>query len=353
MPVSHPVRISASLAAFALLAAPAGALSWSASPVAPGLCTGAEPVPCGPAALFTERPGAFRAGFTLEPAAASPAPPKAGMPLWEKNVLLTAGFPVGFSVVTHLGFWSSHDRRPFHVTNEGFFASDTYTGGADKASHIVFSWIGQDAGEQAFRGLGNSPMASKILGAVASFATGLLVEVGDGYTYYGFSWQDLAADAVGSLASFGVSALGLRDTVGVRFGFVQPNLPPPEVPLDPPNNANDYSNQVFTLDLKLAGFLPRVGVPKPGAARFFLFSLRYDTQGYHIHPPEERQQNIGFEVSLNLVPIAEGLGLKRDRFWKKAILGILEYIRLPFTSIGYRYDLIHHEWHGPAAGINF
>ncbi len=275
------------------------------------------------------------------------------MPLWAKNVLLTAGVSVGISVATHLELGSSDDRRPFHFTNEGFFGRNTYSGGADKASHFVFSWLGHEAGEWGFEGLGNGTAESRLLGAGVSIATGLLVELADGFTVYGFSWQDFAADAAGALASFGVSALGLRDTIGVRFGFVQPNLPPPGVPLDPPNNPNDYSNLVHTLDLKLAGFLPRVGVREPGLARYLLVSVRFDTQGYHIHPAEERQQNVGFEVGLDVGGIARGLGLGPDQLWKKAILGFLDYVRLPFTSIGYRYDLIHNEWHGPAAGINF
>lgn len=350
---SRTARLSSVLTVFVFLSAPAGAASWSLEAVAPGLCTGAEPVPCNAAALFSETSEAV--GATSDPRSPEliPAPRKAGMPLWAKNVLLTAGVSIGIGVITHADGWGPGGRRSFNTVSEGFFSASTYAGGADKASHFVFSWLGQEAGEWGFAGLGNGTAESRLLGVGVSIATGLLVELADGFTVYGFSWEDFATDAAGALASFGVSALDLRDTVGVRFGFVHPNLPPPGVPLDRPNNPNDYSNQVHTLDLKLAGFLPRVGVRKPGPARYLLVSVRWDTQGYHFHPPEERQQNIGFEVGLDVAGIVRGLGLRSDRLWKKAILGFLDYFRLPFTSIGYRYDLIHGRWHGPAAGINF
>ena len=71
---------------------------------------------------------------------------------------------------------------------------------------------------------------------------------------------------------------------------------------------DDYSKEIYTLDLKLAGFLPRVGA-KPGLARFLLLSGTYQTKGYRYSPPENRRREIGIEFGLNLREILVAVGV--------------------------------------------
>jgi len=76
----------------------------------------------------------------------------------------------------------------------------------------------------------------------------------------------------------------------------------------------DYSNEIYTADLKIAGLLRRYG-PDAGVgyylaqpARYLLLSLTYGTKGYPYSEPDFRQRQIGIEVGLNLWEPLAALG---------------------------------------------
>jgi len=53
------------------------------------------------------------------------------------------------------------------------------------------------------------------------------------------------------------------------------------------------------------------------------------------------------------IEILQAAGVSRSTWWGRALLTVLQYVRLPFTAIGFRYDLNHHQWIGPDAGNKF
>jgi uncharacterized protein YfiM (DUF2279 family) len=335
----------ASAAAF-LVAGPLAGYPWELAAPGLGLCTGYEPEPCAAESLFAGDEGSTPA----------PLPPrqKKKMSVGAKNDVLIGSVALAVPILGYASWWQGNRSLTggFHSKNEGFFGKDTYEGGSDKVSHIIVTWLGVDASERVFRAFGNSEEKSRLMAVGLGLYAGLATEIGDGFSEYGFSWQDFACDAVGAFASAAISALHLRDTVGMRFGPIQREAAPMPDPALPGRYSSDYSGEVYTLDLKLAGFLPRVGV-QPGLLKYVLFSLSYNTKGFRYKPVEERQQDFGFEFGLNLAQIAYALGLRETNGWNTTLMYFLTYARLPFTSIGYRYDLLHGRWHGPAAGIAF
>lgn len=281
-------------------------------------------------------------------AAPAPAPPK----LFDrKTTLMSAGLLAVTPVLSYVAWWRNDSSSTFTWNPEGWFGRDTYAGGADKASHVVFAWMAQDLLQRGYGALGKTPRQSRLLALGMANAMGILVEVGDGFSKYGFAWEDLVANAVGSAAGAAVDALGWRDTVGVRFGIVNAEIPPPCCRYG--GYGTDYSREIFTLDLKLAGFLPRVGVKKPGLARFFLATVSYNTKGYRYSDVDYRQRNLGLEIGLNLGEVARALGVKDRSWWGGPLLFFLDYFRVPYTSFGMYYDFNHHEWHGPDTGDQF
>jgi predicted lipoprotein DUF2279 len=261
--------------------------------------------------------------------------------------LVTFGVFAGAAVSTR---WSGHERQDFHFGDEGWFGSETYAGGADKASHFVFhNGLSRELAV-AYRGMRYEKDSAILMAFATSVAAGLIVEIGDGITTFGFAWEDLAMDALGAGTAALVTHYNLDDTIGFRFGKVSADKPPPCCPT--PGIGKDYSEEVYTADLKLAGFARRLNV-RPGPARFLLFSMAYGTKGYHYSPPELRQRDIGIELGLNIPEILSAVGVPERKWWGRILYGIFNIFRVPYTSIGVYYDLNQGRWSGPNPGNVF
>jgi hypothetical protein len=295
----------------------------------------------------------FREAFSQPPAApVASVTPVVRRPLLSGRTLgLTLGVLGTIPVVGELVWWKGNQRGSFHFTDEGWFGRDTYAGGADKTSHFFFGYMAGRELAKAYEGFGNTPKESRLLSIGLVALGGALVELGDGFTdVYGYSWGDVASNFAGALAAAGIEAAGVDDVVGFRFGVVSAQIPPP------PNRAygygHDYSEDVYSADIKLAGVLRRMGT-RPGLARFFLVSLTYGSKGYRFSPVDVRERNIGVDIGLNMPEILLAVGVPKEKWWGRLLLTFFEYIRVPYTAYGYQYDLNHGHWHGPSTGDRF
>jgi hypothetical protein len=299
----------------------------------------------------------FRAAFSegsLAPAAAPDvAAPKApthsllsGRTLW-----MTVGIIGAVPLVGELAWWKGNQHGSFHFTDEGWFGRDTYAGGADKASHFFFGYMASREMTRWYERFGNSSASSRALSVGVAALGGALIELGDGYTeVYGYSWGDVASNVAGALAAAGIGAAGIDDLVGLRFGFVSAEIPPPCCRAF--GYGHDYSEDVYSLDLKLAGMFRRANL-RPGIGRFFLISLTYGTKGYRFSPVDVRERNVGIDLGISMPEILQAIGVRREKWWGEILLTFFDYVRLPYTAFGFQYDLNHHAWHGPSTGDRF
>jgi hypothetical protein len=239
----------------------------------------------------------------------------------------------------------------FHVTREGFFGQDTYVGGADKASHLVDFAIAAKELAFLYEKLGWSRTESIWMGLGVSVLTGLMAELGDGTNQYGFSFGDLGMDVVGASSAAAIAAVGAQDLLGFRRGFL---LPPSgsATCCEVEGLGRDYSNEIYTADLKLAGLADRIRLDV-GPLRYLLFSVTYATKGYPSGNPALRERQVGFEVGLNLEEILNVVGVRRNTWWGYGLHLVLDNVRVPFTSVGFRLDLSNGEWCGPNNGNGF
>jgi Predicted periplasmic lipoprotein (DUF2279) len=238
--------------------------------------------------------------------------------------------------------------QKFHFHNEGWFGRNTYVGGADKASHFVSFDVTARLLTMVYQMLDAPVDESRLLGAGVSALAGLVTEIGDGTTHYGFSYEDLIVDALGAATALATAHYGLDDLIGFRFGIV----PAPEVPCCPSGLGRDYSEEIYTGDLKISG-LARRWKFNPGPARFLLVSLTYGTKGYPYGAVEVRERQVGIEVGLHLTEIMRALGVPESPWWGKILYFVFDTIRFPYTAIGYQYDLNHRKWRGPGIGDAF
>ena len=273
--------------------------------------------------------------------------PKIAAPSRTWPTLITIGVIAG-SAVSSLDV--GHERHSFHFGNEEWFGEGTYAGGADKASHFVFyNGLSRELAVTYGR-YGYSRNQSTLMAFATAAAAGLLVEIGDGLTVFGFAWEDFAMDTLGAGTAAVMTRYGLDDTMGFRFGKMTADQPPPCCRT--PGVGKDYSQEIYTADLKLAGFARRLNL-RPGPARFLLLSATYGSKGYRYSEPSFRQRQIGVELGINFPEILTAIGVSDQKWWGRALYMIFNFVRIPYTAIGFRYDLNHHRWDGPDAGNDY
>jgi hypothetical protein len=244
----------------------------------------------------------------------------------------------------------NYGTQRFHVTDEGWFQTWTYSGGLDKASHFTVSANVAGLMYDAYRLNGLSPDQSFALSLGTTFLAGAIVEIGDGISPYGFSAQDLTADTLGTLAGVFVKRYGLDDMIWFSLGKVPTTIP---IGNDTASLGSDYSNEMYTMNFRLAGLAPRLHA-QPGFERFFQVSFAYLTKGYGYVPPlPGRYQEIGFEVGLNFHEILKAFGVSESTWWGDTLLRAANFIRVPFTQIGAYYNLTNGKWYGPGAPYHY
>jgi hypothetical protein len=308
---------------------------------------------------FGDEAGGGEPGLHFEPAdlrlaveSAPPAPPVdfsqlRASPMRHWGAASVVALSIGYSLENSMREPSPNGG--FHETSEGFFGESTYTGGADKAAHFVHYTMAARLFETTYQRIGYSDGTSRWLAFGTAVGTGLATEVGDGTTLFGFSWEDFVMDALGAASAMGLSATGWDDTLGFRFGNYISQHHYSDCCPDTGRYGRDYSGEIYTTDVKLAGAARRLKLDF-GPARYLLFSMTYGTNGYRHAPAALQQRLVGFEIGIHFSEILRSLRVPREPLWGEALYTFFEMIRLPYTAIGVRYDLNHGQWFGPTAG---
>jgi len=295
--------------------------------------------------------GALAAVAFQEPGSTEPlAPPK--KLFTTPTTLVTGGALVG-GFLQGLGAPLQYGWKSFHTTNEGWFGRDTYVGGADKVSHFVISSGVSRALYETYVHQGHTVDQSFDLALATAFMAGAFVEIMDGVSVYGFSFQDLAVDALGSAAGVLIQRNHLEDLLGLRLGLATTEIPLEFVGSSVETLGHSYNDEIYAADFKPAGLVRRLG-GKPGFERYFLTSFVFFTKGFGYDSPlPTRYQEIGFEVGPNFPEILRALGVKEDTWWGTGLIAIFNFFRFPFTQVGVYYNLFDHKWYGPGAPYNY
>jgi Predicted periplasmic lipoprotein (DUF2279) len=260
---------------------------------------------------------------------------------------------IGAGVLQGIGAPLQYGWESWNVTDEGWFSRNTYTGGADKISHFIISSGVSRLMYEVYTELGHPKDQSFTLAVATSFMSGLMVEIMDAYSVYGFSLQDLTVDALGSFAGALINRHHLQDLLGLRLGLATTDVPLSYVGDSVETLGHSYNDEIYAGDLKLGGLVRRLG-GKPGFERFFLTSFVFFTRGYGYTPPlPTRYQEVGFEVGLNFTEILRAFGVSERTWWGQGLIAIFDFFRFPFTQIGVYYNLHDGKWYGPGAPYHY
>lgn len=280
-----------------------------------------------------------------------PPPGTPEKPFWDtKTTLTTVGAVAAFNLYAFSGLWQYPDLD-FHFEGDGWFKGNTYAGGADKVSHFTVSATVARELTLLYDALGKTRTQSLAMAFGITAFTGFMVEVGDGLSPYGFSYEDLVVDIAGSAMGVFLTRHGLNDVFGVRIGKVPTHEPVSDE--DQRYLGSHYGQEIYSGDFKIAG-LARRWKFEPSVARFLLFSVTYQSKGYDFVPPlPDRQRLVGFELGINFPEILAAVGVPETKWWGLILYKAFNFFRIPFTSFGWRYDLNAKKWHGPDSGTKY
>ncbi|MBN2714257.1 MAG: DUF2279 domain-containing protein [Deltaproteobacteria bacterium] len=180
---------------------------------------------------------------------------------------------LGMALLTAWGihFWDWFEQG-FHFKKEHGFTQESSTGGADKTGHFFTAYIFADFLNWRLRRQGWPRLRSAIVGS--SVAMGLMtwIEVGDGTSAYGWSWEDMLADFIGVAISAGLATFPVADDL---FDFRMEYWPTSSY-LKGGVMAADYSGMKYLMAFRLSGIKPIKRTP----FRLIELHLGYYSRGF-------------------------------------------------------------------------
>jgi len=257
--------------------------------------------------------------------------------------MLAAGVSGGLLVTTLVygtfAWWKDAGYAPFSLYNSGFFGRTTYAGGSDKTGHFFACYWGVHLLQYLYERLGVPSENAFWLGLSVALFVSTSVELVDGFTPYGFEWNDVVANVLGISAALAAQRYPAFDAlVGFRLGYV-----PTDHFMRHDKNyirtINDYSGMIFYMDLKPAGLERAFGID-PGFARYFVIGPTYNTYGYSPRNRAYKEREVGVFVGLNMPEVlASVFGADSPL----AVQGgrVTRYFALPFTDVSLVREMNH------------
>jgi hypothetical protein len=214
----------------------------------------------------------------------------------------------------------------FHFYREGWFGKSTGYGGIDKLGHAWSAHVMSDYLTWRLRSLGLDTYQSSITAALISGVAFLGVEIGDGFSHYGASYEDFVASAVGIGFSFISNTVpGIKEKVDFRMQYLPTGR-------GDSLGLGDYSGKKFLLAWKFSGF----EAFKDGPLKYLELHTGYYTRGYNDWErvagiAKERSPYVG--IGLNLSELLLSRPELRDAPPASVARTLLRYIQVPYTYV--------------------
>ena len=168
-----------------------------------------------------------------------------GLPPLTKEQKVKAVNVGGMAFITAWGVakWDYFKRSP-NAQAEGWFGRGTDEGGADKFGHLWSAYAMADGLAGVYEGWGFDEDAAAFNGALSSFAIMGYMELGDSFSRYGFSYEDMVMTTVGSLASWYLYKYpSLAEKLDLRWEYAPA--------FDEPDFFTDYEHSKYLVALEL------------------------------------------------------------------------------------------------------
>jgi len=225
----------------------------------------------------------------------------------ERKVFWINTAAMGTIVTWGLINWDYGQQRPA-ARSEEWFGHATKSGGADKFGHLYTGYLISHLFSTAYRAWDYPDQDASRMGALSSLGVTTLMEVGDSFSPFGFSVEDLLMNSLG--AGLGLAFdrhPELQRKVDLRLEY-HPSLSGDFEP----DLVTDYEHLKYLLALEL--------------------HFGYYTRGYNNDSPnlpDQRQRTLYVGIGLNVGHLLQPL-------WETRLFN---YLQLPYTYLDLRHNL--------------
>ena len=239
----------------------------------------------------------------------------------QKTLLLNVG---AMAVIAAYGAanWD-YGQQGFNVENEGWFGPDTEYGGADKLGHFWSSYALSHLISYAYRKWGYTEAEANLYGVLSDLGIQTFMEIADGFSSQGFSYEDLVMNAAGSAVAYVWGKYpNLANKIDFRMEYT------PEFNSDDFGVFTNYERQKFLVAVKADGF----DAIKNPYLRYLELHGGYYARGYEDYEPngpDRRQRTIFVGLGINVNKLVQ-------KVWDTRAF---DYIQIPYTYINLDFDL--------------
>lgn len=233
--------------------------------------------------------------------------------------LLAAGATIGWGIIN----WDYFQESP-QAGSENWFGRETDEGGADKLGHLYTTYALSHLYAAIYDKWDYPQQQALRLGALSALGTMTVMELGDSFSDYGFSYEDMLMNCLGAAAGYWMGTHPeWQRRLDLRLEYA-PSLSDFETDV-----ITDYEHHKYLLALKADGF----DILGDSPLRYLELHLGYYVRGYDDYKPyqpdDDRERIVYLGLGVNVGKLIEGV-------WKTRIF---DYLQPPYTYIPIEHDL--------------
>ena len=246
------------------------------------------------------------------------------------SIIIGSASAIGFTLL-HQVWYKGYQNSKFHLYNDSknWLQMDklghVYT--ANKLSHLFYN---------TYSRTGIKPTKAALIGSSLGLGFQTTIEVMDGFSSgWGFSWSDMAANALGSLSFLSQQLLWQEEKLILKFSYQPTEFAAVRPEVLGSNFSErllkDYNGQTYWLSFSPNLFFKKV-------PNWICLSLGYSVDAKlvgdkeHYYDPvanknyfSNRQYLLSFDIDFSKLPI--------KRVWIKKIASQLNYLKIPFPAL--------------------
>ncbi len=227
----------------------------------------------------------------------------------------------GIAIITVWGVakWDYFTTSPT-ASSEGWFNNDTKSGGADKLGHAYTSYVTAHGLSSLYEYWCINKRDAAIYGALSSLAIVGYMEIGDSFSEFGFSKEDMVANIAGiTFAYFSYINPELSNKLDFRWEYFPDS--------GSSDFSTDYENSKYLLALKFNGF----EFARDSFLKHIELHAGYYTRGF-ADPNAAKERNLFLGIGINLTDF-----FRRHSYNKTST--VFKYYQLPGSSLQSKKDL--------------
>jgi hypothetical protein len=207
------------------------------------------------------------------------------------SILTLSGVYATTFIAGYSMWWRDGNKSfSFYKSAEGQgWLNDPFTKGIDKVGHFYTSYFFYKLSKNLLEWGGYSETNSKEVAAILSFGLGVMVEVGDGFSRYGFDYQDLLFNTAGLGYAYFQDVFPVLQNFNFKWSYI-----PTHNFHFPPNLTSTYYAHIYWLTADVHNLLGN------SAINIWPDFLQLGF-GFSVSENFNREFIIGFDFNLNKI----------------------------------------------------